>query len=355
MKILGIILFALLFYVAAPAQTLEELYKAKQYFDLQDAVNQQTQASANYLFYKAVVANSFNDPKRSTELLLKFLKKDRAAGRTAREAYELLADNYVKTHQYVKAADTYKMLLEKFADSLESAARESYANLGGLWGALRHEPAQTVSMKGETVIQGTRDKARLLNIAVEASGQKMDFIFDTGAGLSTMTVSTAQKLGLKIIESDVSVGSSTDINVKSKLAVAPEVRIGNIVVRNVVFLVMEDKTLYVAPISYQINAIIGFPVIKGLGRVTIGRNDELRFSTSKDATKAGPNMALEGLKPLVAASYNNKRVIFAFDTGATRTTFYPSFYSGSSEPARAAATEYTLRSGGAGGIQMNAG
>jgi predicted aspartyl protease len=257
----------------------------------------------------------------------------------------------MRTYHYGKAADTYRLLLKKFETVLTPAERISYNNLAGLWGTLGNVGPQTVSIKGETVIQGTRDAAQLLNIPIELSGQKMDFIFDTGAGISTMTVSTAKKLGLQILEADVSVGSSTDISVKSKLAVAPELKIGDITARNVVFLVMEDKTLYVAPIKYQISAILGFPLIKSLRRVTLTRDNKVKINGPEGNRKEEPNMLLEGLKPLVAANYNNKRVIFALDTGANRTTFYPLLYSGSSESARAAAVSKTIRSGGAGGVQ----
>lgn len=211
-------------------------------------------------------------------------------------------------------------------------------------------PAQTVTVKAETLIQGTRDKARLLNIPVELSGQKMDFVFDTGANLSTMTVSTANKLGLKIIESDVTVGSSTLNKVKSKLAVAPEMKIGNIVVRNAVFLVMEDKTLYFPQVDYQIHAIIGFPVIQALGKITFAKGDKLTVSVDRGRKGPIPNMLLEGMMPVVMVTHNGRKMTFTFDTGATRTTFYQMFYEAASETLRSAATPHTIRSGGAGGM-----
>ena len=140
-----------------------------------------------------------------------------------------------------------------------------------------------------------------------------------------MTVSTANKLGLKIIESDVSVGSSTDKNVKSKLAVMPELKIGNVSVKNAVFLVLEDKSLYFPPIDYQIHAIIGFPVIKSLGRITLTRDDKIFIAAKNEKTNAEPNMLLEGLLPLVAGTYNGKKMLFSFDTGATVSNFYIRF------------------------------
>jgi len=351
MKSLGIILLALLIHVAAPAQALEDLYKNRQYFELRDAVrNPSTSKQTDYLFYKAVVANRFNDPKASIVSLQKFLKRQKAGSDLAKEAYEILADNYVKTHEYAKAAETYRYLGGKYKTPDDLSPEAAYANSAGLWGALANAAAQTVVVKTDTTIQGTRDKARLLNVPVDISGQKMDFIFDTGANLSTMSVSTANKLGLNIIESDVTVGSSTENRVKSKLAVAPELRLGGIVVRNAIFLVLEDAALSFPQIDYKINAILGFPVMMGFGKMTLTKDDKIAVSVKKDKTVLGPNMLLDGLMPVVEGEHNGKRMAFTFDTGAVRSKFYALFYESLGDEAKSSALPHTIRSGGAGGI-----
>ena len=356
MKTLAIILFALLFHVAAPAQTLEELYKSRQYFELRDATGKKANTSqADYLFYKAVVANRFNDPKGSIGDLQKFLKPQKVDGKLAKEAYEMLADNYVKTYQYGKASETYRYLQEKYKTPGDSSPEAAYANLAGLWGALGNVAAQTVLVQSDTVIQGTRDKARLLNVPVEISGQKMDFIFDTGANLSTMTVSTANKLGLKIIESNVTIGSSTENKVKSKLAVAPELRLGDIVVRNAIFLVLDDSALSFPQINYQINAILGFPVMMGFGKMTLTKDDKIAVSVKKEKIVTGPNMLLDGLMPVVEGERNGKKMAFTFDTGAQRSKFYSLFYESATDEAKAAALPHKIRSGGAGGVTESPG
>ena len=263
---------------------LEQLYKNRQYFDLRDAVEKGAKPlPPDYLFYRAAVANRFNDPKGSILFLDKFLKLGIGDDQRTQDAYEMLADNYVKTFQYAKAAATYKFLEQKYKTPISGESEAAYANLAGLWGALGGTAAQTVSVEKDTVIQGKRDKARLLNIPVELSGQKMDFVFDTGANLSTMTVSTAGKLGLKVIEADVTIGSSTANKVKSKLAVVREMRIGSVVARNVVFLVLEDEALYFPQADYRINAIVGFPVIQGFGRLTLSRDDRVTVAAKGGA------------------------------------------------------------------------
>lgn len=358
MKILGSILLLLLFQSMTLSQTLDELYKNRQYFELKEAVGKKTNSpQAGYLFYKAVSANRFNDPKASINYLLKFLKQKETGGTLFKEGHELLADNYVKTCQYAKAAAAYRYLQEKYKAPDDPSAEAAYANLAGLWGALGNAPPQTVVVTADTVVQGSRDKAKLLNVPAEISGQKMDFIFDTGANLSTMTVSTAAKLGLKIIESDVTVGSSTENKVRSKLAVAPELRLGSIVVRNAVFLVLEDSALSFPQIGYQINAILGFPVMIGFGRMTISKDDKIAVAVAvkSEKTSAGPNMLLDGLMPVVAGEQNGKRMTFTFDTGAVRSKFYAMYYEEASEAARAAATPQKIRSGGAGGVTESPG
>lgn len=351
-KILFLLLFLFqLFVFAKETPQLDALYQKRQYFELRDELAKlKTDKSPEVLFYRGVIANKFNQPEKSIEYLQKFLKKG-GESKNLRGAYELLADNYAKTYEYGKAADAYKILVDRFGGKVTDAELKGYENMFGLWNALASSSRQSVSVIKDTGVKGSRDKARLLNIPVEAAGQKLNFVFDTGANLSTMTVSTAEKLGLRIIESDVSVGSSTDKNVKSKLAVAPELKIGDVLVKNAVFLVLEDKALYFQPIDYQINAIIGFPIIKSLGRVTLTRDDKIFVAAKNEKTKAEPNMLLEGLLPLVAGNYKGKRMLFSFDTGATVSNFYHAFYEAEKETILKQSAPEKVRFGGAGGFQ----
>jgi hypothetical protein len=191
------------------------------------------------------------------------------------DAYEILADDYVKTYRYAQAAEMYKTKLAVCKDRLSEERRADLNNSYGLWKALEKVPVQTLSVNGQTRLQGTRDKAKLLNLPGRSGRNKNGFCLRHRANLSTITASTASRLGLNIIEAAVSVGSSSDIKVNSKLAVAPELKLGNITLRNVVFLVLDDKSLFFPQANYQINGIIGFPIIEAIGSVTISRDDVL--------------------------------------------------------------------------------
>jgi tetratricopeptide (TPR) repeat protein len=338
--------------VFAQSNDLEDLFRNFQHFDLRDEVaKRKNDQSPEFLFYRGAIANRFNDTRQSTELLQKYLKKtDKTAAHRA-DAYEILADNYTKEFRYAKAAETYKFLLDNFRETLDAQRIKGYENVFGLWNALRQIEPQTVDFKGDSNIQGTRDAAKLLNIPIEIGSVKDNFVFDTGAGLSTITVSTAQKFGLQIIEADVSVGSATDISVKSKLAVAPVLKIGSATLRNVVFLVLDDKAMSFPQINYQIHGIIGFPVIRSLGTVSIGTNNQVAIIAKSAKTKTEPNMALQGLTPIVAGFHRDKRLIFVFDTGAVSSDLYPPFFKSNEAEITSNQTPQKVKVGGAGGFK----
>ncbi|MBX7173828.1 MAG: retropepsin-like domain-containing protein [Pyrinomonadaceae bacterium] len=351
---LMLFLFILLAKTAVFAQTdnLEDLFRNFRHFDLRDALAQRkNDNSTEVLFYRGAVANRFNETKRSAELLQKYFKKANKNATHLADAYEILADNFTKEFQYGKAADAYKFLLDNFRGKIDEQRIKGYENMFGLWNSLRQISPQTVEFNGDSNIQGTRDSAKLLNVAVEIGSVKDNFVFDTGAGLSTISLSTAQKFGLKIIEADVSVGSSTEINVKSKLAVAPEMKIGNAKVRNAIFLVLEDKALSFPQINYQIHGIVGFPVIHSLGKVSIDKNNQVAILAKSEKTKAEPNLAFQGLTPIIAGFHQNKRLYFVFDTGAASSDFYPAFFKSNEAEISKNQTSQKVKIGGAGGFK----
>ena len=186
--------------------SLDVLYQNKQYFDLRDELAKHSKGkSTELLFYRGVIANRFNQNQKAISLFQQYLQK-RDPEKSV-EAYEELADSYSKIGQYQEAAATYKILFDRFADKVSAEKISDYKNSYELWNALKSILPQKVLISRDVKLQGKRDKADLLNLAVGINGQPMDLVFDTGANLSVITASTAKKLGLKIIESSVSVGS----------------------------------------------------------------------------------------------------------------------------------------------------
>lgn len=310
----------------ASIEELKGLYDKKQYFDLRDRLREfQSEKSIELIFYRGAVANKFNASKDSIKLLNHYLKNASPKDEHLKECYSLLADNYVKTYQYAKAADTYKKLLRDFANQLDKEDKADYENVAKLWGALSNVPPQKIGFKGNSIIQGVQEPLGL-TVPLEINGNKKEFlIFDTGANLSTVTESLAQKLKLQIIETQIDVTSITGEKVKAKLGIAKKLKLGNATAQNVVFIIFPDVALYIKPIPFQINGFIGFPLIEALRKITWTRNNTILISANPQ-DKSEQNLALDGLTPLIEGSFDGKRMAFGFDTGASNSSLYPPFF-----------------------------
>jgi predicted aspartyl protease len=331
---------------------LDSLYRRQDCFGLRDALVGM-RGGAVVDFYRAAAAVAFNRPDEATGELRRFLATPQAAADAARRqtAYELLGDAYVRTFRYAEAAEVYAALAGEA--SADSAERENAANVRGLWGALAGTPAQTVEAPGPVWITTTRDRANLVNVRVESGGQGVDFVYDTGANLSTVTTSTAREMGFRLLGDSVRVGSITGGETWAQVGVAPELRIGGATVRNVAFLVFPDSALAFPQIGYQIHGIIGFPVIAGFGATTLTREGELVLGDTADAgAGAEQNLCLRGLMPLVAAEHAGERLHFGFDTGAQATALYPPFLAARREAVESGGAPSPEQVGGAGGVRQ---
>jgi hypothetical protein len=153
-------------------------------------------------------------------------------------------------------------------------------------------------------------------------------VFDTGANYSVLTLSLAKSLGLALSEATIPVDAITGGEVAARLAVVPEFRLGAAVVKNAVFLVFEDRDLYIAPLKHQIRGIVGFPVIAALGRLTFRQTGEIEIGmTRSSAADAGePNLYLEERTPLVAAASGGQTLLFTLDSGATQSVLFATYY-----------------------------
>jgi len=174
-------------------------------------------------------------------------------------------------------------------------------------------------------------------------------VFDTGANLSVLTASLAGRLRVRMLPGGADVRTVTGGSVRARLAVADSLHLGGVRVRNVVFLVFEDRDLAFPQIGYQIHGILGFPVIAALGRVTLSRDGGVRVEPSRP-DGGEPNLAMEGLSPVVAATYAGVRGAYVLDSGATATQLLAAFDRDHGAALRTGSTPDSARVAGAGGV-----
>ena len=177
-------------------------------------------------------------------------------------------------------------------------------------------------------IELLRDKAGLPRISVDVNGVQDDAIIDTGAALSTVTVSMANNMGLRQLGSGVDIGGSTGKSVSAGLAVADKVTVGGSVFVNVPFVVVPDEAMSFSQFDYHVTSIIGLPILSRLGRIEFSKaNDRemLSFQPSLSAASADEaNMTTSGWEIVALGSLNeaNVRQRFFLDTGARTSEVY---------------------------------
>ncbi len=339
--------------VSVDEARLAELYRAQDCFGLRDALaGYGAQRGGALDFYRAAADVAFSRPDAAIPELQRFLASGSAAAddRRRQTAYELLGDAFVRTGRYGDAAEIYARLAGEA--STDSTGRENAANVHGLWAALAGTPAQTVEMPGPVRLATTRDRAGLVNVAVAANGPAVDFVWDTGANLSTVIESTAREMGFRVLDATVNVGSSTGTLTRARVGIAPELRIGGAAVRNAVFLVFPDSALAFPQIGYQIRGIVGFPVIAAFGATTVMRTGELVLGdTAAGGGEDEQNLCMRGLMPIVAAEHEGERLHFNFDTGAQTTSLYPPFHAARRAAVERGRAPTAVQTGGAGGMR----
>lgn len=241
-------------------------------------------------------------------------------------------------------------------EPLNSSARQAQVFVQALAGV---PPTRALGdPSGVAPIQ--RDLAGLMRADIRVGVESVGAILDTGANFSTVNESTAKRLGLRMLDSAVSVGSSSRDAVASRLGVADRLGIGDAQFLNVVFIVLPDADLSFADGAYTIDAILGMPVFLEMKRMALAMIDGeevLAFGSKAGSVGgAGRNILFSGLSPIVSVEIDAKGtqvpLAMLLDSGAVRTSFDGAF--GKDGAALLADAEIvTSQHGGAGGVVVS--
>jgi predicted aspartyl protease len=302
------------------------------------------------LYYQAFLHNFFHDLALSnTEIdqLLTTYKKELSNSEICSLLMKKI-DNHVKLYQYRQAHVTTQFLLSKYRRLLSPEEREDAKNSDIIWKGLQNVPPQTTHVDSTTTIPYRRDLAGLINIPVRFADSTFDFVFDTGANLSVINETHARKTGLRLLNIRFKVRAITGLEVVANLGVTNEFHIGNIVIKNAVFMVFPDSALSFARGLYTIKGIIGFPVIEQLQEVHILKNALVVPQVAAD--RAIRNFGVDELLPIITLAYKTDTLAFTFDTGAQFTFLNEPFYRDYKKLIDSSAEAFNMQIGGAGGI-----
>jgi hypothetical protein len=242
-------------------------------------------------------------------------------------------------------------VLNNYQDALDSETISNVKNDLLIRNALQNISPQQAIIQNSTVIHWKKDEIGLIEIPVKSNSKTYDGIFDTRANISSISQTYAAKLGLKMLDVSYEEGSGiTGIRFKTGLGIADSLYIGDILIRNAVFQVMPDSILYLAPIKFSLNIIIGFPVIAALREVHVYKDGRMLIPLIQ-SKKALHNFALDKLDPVISLKTDDNTLCFHLDMGASTTDLYYAYFEKYKSKILKQGSKKTIQIGGAGGIQ----
>jgi predicted aspartyl protease len=335
---LPILLCALAFSARTDPSELRKLSDAHRFFLLRDAVIPDPHAPD---FYQGEVPCVFNQTTACEEKFKKVLAA-KPKGAEAEQIHRMLAAVALRQGQYRRSLQELDALLA--LNPNDSDARGSRP----LIEALSHFPDQQVQGANTATIQ--LEEGRL---PVLINGQKASYFFDSGANLSVMSQSEAERFGMKIQEI-TSGARSTDISgnkVSFRIAVAGSLALGDLELTNVAFLVSSNDQQPFVDMKPGQRGLIGLPVLLAFGSVTWNANSQFTANRSPASVKPSANICLDDLDLITLASFDHQALPFVLDTGAATTALWPKFADVAHEVIRKSGTSEHHTVEGMGGKQ----
>jgi hypothetical protein len=331
---------------------LENLYRSEDYFEFNRLLQQNKESLPAYakLYFQALSLNLLNKPAESNQLIEEILAKytKKFPDTVLVQLLETKASNAGNLFDFKTASNTLNGILASHASVLSRLKLNDMKDDSVIYQTIKNCQPQTVDILNDDRINLTRDKIGLMNLPVTGSGSDSSmFIFDTGANFSTITRSTALKLNLKIFDKKIKVKAMGG-QAEASLGDCPELKIGSAIFHHVIFLIFPDSALYFKQVNYQINGIIGFPVMRALKQITIA-NDNFYIYKHQSSSNF-QNLLLNGLQPIVEIEYKGFKLPFNFDSGANTTDLFVAFYNKFKNDTTLKTKDTTVLIGGAAGL-----
>ena len=315
------------------ALDLDRLLQDREYPELERQLPGANLSAMERYYFEGILADRSNQVSQAIAILEKILPGLRTANsQRAAVALRALVDDYFLSGRYGDASDAYADLMKHSADEFNRA--HIYGMDPHIYELLRDAAPQSVTGGRNFSVAIRRNSVGEIDVPLQIGDKKEWWIFDTGASISTITVSTANRLGLTISKERASTQSNATGNeVSIWMTVIPQIRFGSAIVHNAVAQVMDDKDLDInlgenglgENGHYQIEGILGYPVLAALGSFTFSGND-LTVAPESQPSSRSTRLYVDELTPLVEAKAGGHELVFGFDTGAIASSFSAKYF-----------------------------
>jgi hypothetical protein len=332
--------FACLLAAAANEVPLRQIYEARDWFALRDALCSATHP----LFYRAAVSLAFNDLEQARKHLEDVIR----SAHDSREEYDA-REMLVFLHWRRGDFRTARLQLERMLAMKPEA--EDVRKFLALFTALSEFPQQQLERRRFSRIPCSSPDA--LRGPGTINGIQSSLLFDTGANISAISESQAAKLRMRTRRGaggTLGDGHGPYSLTVGDIALADRVAIGDMTFRNVAFLVQSDERFTDTPEPERV--IIGLPVLLAMRTIRWTRGVSLEFGfPSGPKNGQQPDLCFDSAFPVVALPTGKDKLSFSFDTGACCTDLYARFQREFPEVVAAGRKDTGIRTGAGGTVR----
>lgn len=330
---------------------LWKAYKERNYFRLDKLVSSLDSGSKSpeVLLFQAKLGYVFNKPEASNKAIDQILRKyPKVFNDTlVSDLYLMRSINFTRLENYRQALADGNAFIENFSALYDSTLIAETKDDNLVREALVDVPKMEAIANSDVPIPIHRDMAGLINLPVVLQNDSIDFVFDSGANMSVIVSSIAEKYGFKPLGKKIFVMAITGKSMEAQLALV-NLKMGSIEIKNSPFIVFPDSLLTFANGAYTIKGIIGFPIMNALKEFTV-KDDKFLIIPKTPSKTNSRNFALDQATPVIMVTYLNDTLPFHFDTGAHSTLLYSTFFSRYNNFVLQNCKKQTDQVGGAGG------
>jgi predicted aspartyl protease len=186
-------------------------------------------------------------------------------------------------------------------------------------------------------------------VPVLINGQRANYLLDTGAWLSVMTIAEAKRLGLTIREGTGVLAEASGNGVKVSTAVVKTLSLGSMIFHDVSFAILPDVEPWKSMPTGR-GGIIGVPIQLHLGCVRWMKGGVWELGCRNSSSRSDTlNMVFFGNHLLLASTVANRQCFLTLDTGAETTDLNANFAREFAREIQNVGTKGTTRVEGAGG------
>ncbi len=298
-----------------------------EYFKIADSLKDLPPEQAQ--FYRGVLANRDNDPKKSIELLEPLIEKVTASGDKEQEKLlrKTLAEDYAREGDQLKAAKAYEEFSGRFWGKLSPGEQDEIELPLRLLPLAVDNPTMTVEPCEPFSMQVSKNALGLTDIPVFVDAHPHRWMLDPTAPFNLISRSVAREVGLKVSDASATVHTLTGKPMVVHATLIPRITIGGrLTLRNMTAFVFEDADYFHA------QGVLGFPAVSALGSLTITGHATVEVHPGKEMdaeaqNAGGARFFLDGDAVIVALGAAGNERMFAVDAGGQQSYLTSRYYS----------------------------